>query len=55
MVRVTLEHIATTIPVTIEVESLTTLQEEMRVEGYLDTDENIGDQYFLEGVEECIG
>ena len=45
MVRVTLEHIATTTPVHVEVQSLDALENDMRLRGYLDRDESIEDQY----------
>jgi tRNA isopentenyl-2-thiomethyl-A-37 hydroxylase MiaE len=45
MVRVTLEHIATTIPVKVETESLETLNDTLIVEGYLEADETYGEQF----------
>ena len=45
MVRVHLEHIATTIPLVVETESLDTLNDTLIVEGYLDVDETFGEQY----------
>jgi len=53
MVKVFLEHIATSIPVKVETESLETLNDTMRLEGYLESDEIVDDQYFVDEVVEC--